>query len=75
MCHNPLPAEVLINMQVAIAELRLTRALERVESLKNVAKWSYRQPKRQKNLGGLTKTHWDYLMDEMACSPCYLKDV
>ncbi|KAG1819471.1 uncharacterized protein BJ212DRAFT_1445930 [Suillus subaureus] len=50
---------------VAIAELRLTRALERVESLENVAKWSYRQPKRQKNLGGLTKTHWDYLMDEM----------
>ncbi|KAG1749128.1 uncharacterized protein EDB91DRAFT_1235613 [Suillus paluster] len=50
---------------VAISELRLTRALERVESLENVAKWSYRQPKRQKNLGGLTKTHWDYLMDEM----------
>lgn len=50
---------------VAIAEVRLTRALERVESLENVAKWSYRQPKRQKNLGGLTKTHWDYLMDEM----------
>lgn len=50
---------------VAIGELRLTRALERVESLENVAKWSYRQPKRQKNLGGLTKTHWDYLMDEM----------
>ncbi|OAX43813.1 hypothetical protein K503DRAFT_861974 [Rhizopogon vinicolor AM-OR11-026] len=50
---------------VAMAELRLTRTLERVESLENVAKWSYRQPKRQKNLGGLTKTHWDYLMDEM----------
>lgn len=50
---------------VAIAEVRLARALERVESLENVAKWSYRQPKRQKNLGGLTKTHWDYLMDEM----------
>ncbi|KAG2061308.1 hypothetical protein BDR06DRAFT_986313 [Suillus hirtellus] len=50
---------------VAIAEVRLTRTLERVESLENVAKWSYRQPKRQKNLGGVTKTHWDYLMDEM----------
>ncbi|KAG2158054.1 uncharacterized protein EDB93DRAFT_742537 [Suillus bovinus] len=50
---------------VAIAEARLTRTLERVESLENVAKWSYRQPKRQKNLGGMTKTHWDYLMDEM----------
>lgn len=41
------------------------RTLERVESLENVAKWSYRQPKKQRNLGGLTKTHWDYLLDEM----------
>ena len=41
------------------------RTLERVESLENVAKWSYRQPKKQRNLGGMTKTHWDYLMDEM----------
>ncbi|KAH7908579.1 hypothetical protein BJ138DRAFT_1157329 [Hygrophoropsis aurantiaca] len=50
---------------VAIAELRLTRTLERIESLENVAKWSYRQPKKQTRLGGQTKTHWDYLMDEM----------
>ncbi|KAH7889968.1 hypothetical protein F5I97DRAFT_1849003 [Phlebopus sp. FC_14] len=50
---------------VAISELRLLRTLERVESLENVAKWSYRQPKKQRNLGGMTKTHWDYLMDEM----------
>lgn len=52
-------------LQVAITELRLMRTLERVESLENVAKWSYRQPKKQRNLGGTTKTHWDYLLDEM----------
>ncbi|KAI6151055.1 hypothetical protein BKA82DRAFT_15598 [Pisolithus tinctorius] len=50
---------------VAITELRLMRTLERVESLENIAKWSYRQPKKQRNLGGMTKTHWDYLLDEM----------
>jgi hypothetical protein len=48
-----------------MTELRLMRTLERVESLENVAKWSYRQPKKQRNLGGMTKTHWDYLLDEM----------
>lgn len=51
--------------QVAVSELRLLRTLERVESLENVAKWSYRQPKKQRNLGGMTKTHWDYLLDEI----------
>ncbi|KAI6129121.1 hypothetical protein EDD17DRAFT_1563435 [Pisolithus thermaeus] len=50
---------------VAITELRLMRTLERVESLEDIAKWSYRQPKKQRNLGGMTKTHWDYLLDEM----------
>ncbi|KAH7927096.1 hypothetical protein BV22DRAFT_1118490 [Leucogyrophana mollusca] len=50
---------------VAITELRLARTLERIESLENVAKWSYRQPKKHSRLGGQTKTHWDYLMDEM----------
>lgn len=54
-------------VQVAITELRLMRTLERVESLENRAKWSYRQPKKQRNLGGATKTHWDYLLDEMVC--------
>lgn len=52
-------------VQVAITELRLMRSLERVESLENVAKWSYRQPKKQRNLGGMTKSHWDFLLDEM----------
>ncbi|KAF8431767.1 hypothetical protein L210DRAFT_866921 [Boletus edulis BED1] len=50
---------------VAVTELRLLRTLERVESLENVAKWSYRQPKKQRNLGGMTRTHWDYLLDEI----------
>ncbi|KAG9318171.1 hypothetical protein JVU11DRAFT_248 [Chiua virens] len=50
---------------VAITELRLVRTLERVEALENVAKWSYRQPKKQRNLAGMTKIHWDYLLDEM----------
>lgn len=50
---------------VAITELRLMRTLERVEGLENIAKWSYRQPKKQRNLGGMTKTHWDHLLDEM----------
>ncbi|KAJ7445688.1 hypothetical protein B0H11DRAFT_395549 [Mycena galericulata] len=50
---------------VAMAELRLIRALEHVETLKDAGRWSFRQPKKQRGVGGLTKTHWDYLMDEM----------
>ncbi|EGN96209.1 hypothetical protein SERLA73DRAFT_76187 [Serpula lacrymans var. lacrymans S7.3] len=50
---------------VAMTELRLIRTLERVEALKGEGKWSFRQPKKQRGVGGLTKTHWDYLMDEM----------
>jgi len=33
--------------------------------LKDSGRWSFRQPKKQRGLGGLIKTHWDYLMDEM----------
>lgn len=55
----------LLNFQVAMAELRLIRALEQVESLKDAGRWSFRQPKKQRGVGGLTKTHWDYVMDEM----------
>ncbi|KAJ7090301.1 hypothetical protein B0H15DRAFT_884540 [Mycena belliarum] len=50
---------------VAMAELRLIRALEQVESLKDAGRWSFRQPKKQRGVGGLTKTHWDYVLDEM----------
>ncbi|TCD63291.1 chromatin modification- protein VID21 [Steccherinum ochraceum] len=50
---------------IAITELRLLRTLERVEQLKDAGRWSFRQPKKQRGVGGLTKTHWDYLLDEM----------
>jgi chromatin modification-related protein VID21 len=48
-------------------ELRLIRTLDRIEHLKDNGRWSFRQPKKQRGVGGLTKTHWDYLMDEMVC--------
>ncbi|KAI0320083.1 hypothetical protein OF83DRAFT_1106517 [Amylostereum chailletii] len=50
---------------VVFTELRYTRALERIEILKQEGKWSYRQPKKQRGVGGLAKTHWDFLLDEM----------
>ncbi|KAI6043008.1 hypothetical protein EDC04DRAFT_2654066 [Pisolithus marmoratus] len=53
---NPVYKKVSRAVEVAITELRMMRTLER---------WSYRQPKKQRNLGGMTKTHWDYLLDEM----------
>jgi chromatin modification-related protein VID21 len=46
-------------------ELKIVRALERIDKLKDDGKWSFRQVKRQRGIGGLTKTHWDHLMDEM----------
>ncbi|OJT07867.1 Chromatin modification-related protein EAF1 [Trametes pubescens] len=50
---------------VGLQELRLVRTFERIESLKAASGWSFRQIKKQRGVGGLTKTHWDYLMDEM----------
>ncbi|KAA1471081.1 hypothetical protein DENSPDRAFT_929284 [Dentipellis sp. KUC8613] len=50
---------------VAFEELRFIRTLERIETLKDAGRWSYRQPKKQRGVGGLKKTHWDYLLDEM----------
>ncbi|TFY77518.1 hypothetical protein EWM64_g6494 [Hericium alpestre] len=50
---------------VAFEELRFIRTLERVEMAKDAGRWSYRQPKKQRGVGGLTKTHWDHLLDEM----------
>ncbi|KAI0957451.1 hypothetical protein AcW1_005838 [Taiwanofungus camphoratus] len=50
---------------VAITEIRLIRTLDRIETLKENGGWSYRQPKKQRGVGGLMKTHWDHLMDEM----------
>ncbi|KAF7978682.1 hypothetical protein HWV62_44931 [Athelia sp. TMB] len=50
---------------ISWTELRLIRTLERVELMKDAGRWSFRQPKKQRGTGGLTKTHWDFLMDEM----------
>jgi chromatin modification-related protein VID21 len=62
-------AQVLDDLQVAFTELRLLRVLERIEQLKEAGKWSYRQPKKQRGVGNVSKTHWDYLLDEMVrCS-------
>lgn len=48
-----------------MTEVRLIRTFERIELLKDAGRWSFRQIKKQRGVGGLTKTHWDYLMDEM----------
>ena len=48
-----------------MSELRLVRALDRIEGLKREGRWSFRQPKKQRGVGGLIKTHSDYLMDEI----------
>jgi len=50
-----------------MTELRLIRTLDRIEYLKENGRWSFRQPKKQRNIGSLYKTHWDYLLDEMVC--------
>lgn len=47
-------------------EIQFTRALERVEQLKDEGAWSFRQMKKFRGpptLGG--KSHWDWLLDEM----------
>ena len=56
---------LLTFLQVAMAELRFVRTMERVEVLKSKDSWSWRQPKKQRGVGRLTKSHWDYLIDEM----------
>lgn len=48
-----------------MTEVKFTRAMDRVDSLKDVGRWSFRQVKKQRNLPVGTKTHWDYLMDEV----------
>ncbi|CAE6523513.1 unnamed protein product [Rhizoctonia solani] len=45
-------------------ELEYTRAMQRIEQLKQDGAWSFRQPKKQRG-PAFPKTHWDYLMDEM----------
>lgn len=63
----------VISLQVAMTELKLVRAVDRIELLKSNGRWSFRQPRKQRASGGITKTHWDYLMDEMVSySKCVL---
>ncbi|KAL0571234.1 chromatin modification-related protein VID21 [Marasmius crinis-equi] len=50
---------------IAMNELKLLRTAERVEYLKAKGRWSFRQPKKQRGMGGSAKTHWDYLLEEM----------
>lgn len=52
-------------MQTSMQELKLIRVFDRIELLKDTGRWSFRQPKKQRG-GALPKTHWDYLLDEMA---------
>jgi chromatin modification-related protein VID21 len=54
-----------LSAQVASTELKITRVLERIEVLHNQGKWSFTQVKRAKRLGPGTKSHRDYLLDEM----------
>lgn len=48
-----------------MAELRLIRTIERINTLKDEGRWSFRQPKKQRSVGGSVRSHWDYLMEEM----------
>ncbi len=59
----------------AWAELKFLRAMERVETLKEENRWSFRQGKKFRG-PVVPKSHWDYLLDEMvsrslrlACGP------
>ena len=47
----------------------MIRTFERIETLKRIGKWSFRQLKKQRVAAGLAKTHWDYLLDEMVSAP------
>ena len=42
-----------------------------MELMKDYGRWSFRQPKKQRNVGVIAKTHWDYLMDEMVNKYCH----
>ena len=60
--HTQLLAEVV---QVAMTELKLIKAFDRIDALIEAGSWGFRQPKKQRSVGGSLKTHWDYLLDEM----------
>ena len=53
---------------IAIRELLLVKAFERVDEMKAKGEWSLRQPQRQKQ-PVIAKDHWAYLLDEMVGIP------
>jgi chromatin modification-related protein VID21 len=53
---------------VAIRELLVVKAFERVDEMKAKGEWSLRQPQRQKQ-PVIAKDHWAYLLDEMVSLP------
>lgn len=46
-------------------EIQFTRALERVDQLKDQGAWSFRQLKKSRGPPMSGKSHWDWLLDEM----------
>ncbi|KAF9159697.1 chromatin modification- protein VID21, partial [Actinomortierella ambigua] len=50
--------------KVAREELKLMRAMQRIEALKAGNRWSFKQMKKHR-APPRTKTHWDHLLDEM----------
>jgi chromatin modification-related protein VID21 len=50
---------------IAIREIKLLRLSIRINALQEEGRWSYRQPRRQKEAAHLLgKTHWDWLCEE-----------
>jgi hypothetical protein len=50
--------------KVAREELKLMRAMQRIDTLKEGNRWSFKQIKKHRG-PARTKTHWDHLLDEM----------
>lgn len=50
--------------KVAREELKLMRAMQRIETLKAGNRWSFKQIKKHRG-PARTKTHWDHLLEEM----------
>ena len=75
--HNPLSdnlrtsAKVVLtgDWNVAMAELRHVRAMERIEQKEAEGRWSLRQPRKPRSLP-VPKSHWDYLLEEMVGQGC-----
>lgn len=58
-----------------MTEMKLIKTFDRIDALVDAGRWSFRQPKKQRGVGGLTKTHWDYLLDEMVLHLTLFMDV